>query len=98
MTPLLFPVLAFIAGIAASPWLDPRPVWWCLPLGVLIVLGRRWCAVIPLFLLGAGLRSLEPAAPPDPGSEPARVVGRLTGPPEWRGDGVYLDIKLESVD
>src|SRR5262249_11249661 len=98
MTPLVFPLIAFISGILASPWLDPRPIWWCLPIGVLLFFARRWCVVIPLFLLGAGLRSWEPPTPPDPGSDPSRVVGRLTGPPEWRGVGVYLDIRLDTVD
>src|SRR5881628_4249974 len=98
MVPLLFPLLAFIAGILASPYLDPQPVWWCLPLALLLALARRGCVLIPVFLLGAGLRSLEPPAPPNPGSDPVRLVGRLLEQPEWRGLGVYLDLRLETVD
>jgi competence protein ComEC len=98
MTPLLFPLLAFVAGIVSLPYLDPTPVWWCLPVAMVLAAVRRPCALIALFLFGAGLRSLEPVAPPDPGTDPARVVGRLTGAPEWRGLGVYLNLRLETVD
>jgi competence protein ComEC len=99
MFPLLFPLLAFVAGIAASPCLDPRAVWICLPLAILLGLARRPCALIAIFLAGAGLRSLErpvPALPP--GNEASRVIGTLLRRPDWRGLGVYLDLDVESVD
>ena len=51
MIPLFFPLLAFVAGILASPYLDPRPVWWCLPLALPLGMARRWCMLIPVFLL-----------------------------------------------
>jgi competence protein ComEC len=57
---------------------------------------------IPLFLviLWTIFRScLEPPlALPDPGDSAARVVGRLSKAPEWRGVGTYLDIELQTVD
>ena len=63
MIPLAPPLLAFIAGILASPYLDARAAWICLPLAMLLGFARRPCFVIPVFLLGAGLRSIESASP-----------------------------------
>jgi competence protein ComEC len=37
-----------------------------------------------------------PLALPDPGDTAARVVGTLTRAPEWRGEGVYLDVQLQN--
>jgi competence protein ComEC len=99
MFPLFPPLLALIAGILLSELLDPRAVWVCLPLAGVLAFARRWCALIPIFLLGAGLRSLEqpiPALPP--GNEASRVVGRLLHQPDDRGLGVYLDVEVESID
>ena len=99
MIPLLPPLLVLIAGIAASSHLEPKAVWLCLPLAVLLGFARKPCALIAVFLLGAGLRSLErpvPALPP--GNEASRIVGTLLQQPEWRGLGVYIDVSIESVD
>ena len=99
MFPLLFPLLAFVAGIAVSSGLDPRAVWICLPLAVLLGIARGPCALIAIFLAGAGLRSLErPILPLPPGNEASRVIGTLSRRPDWRGLGVYLDLNVESVD
>jgi competence protein ComEC len=98
MIPLLAPLLALIAGILASAHLDPRSVWLCLPLAVLLAFARKWYALLAVFLLGAGLRSLEPPVPLDPPAEAARVEGRLLRQPEWRGLGVYLDLQVLRVD
>jgi len=51
-----------------------------------------------MFLLGAGLRSTESSAPSVPEEDAARVVGRLEGKPEWRGLGVYINIRVETID
>jgi competence protein ComEC len=99
MFPLLPPLLALIAGILASHSLDPRAVWICLPLAILLGFARKPCALIAIFLLGAGLRSREQPVPPlPPGNEASRVVGRLQNRPDWRGLGVYLDVELDSID
>ena len=39
-----------------------------------------------------------PLALPDPGDSAARVVGKLSQAPEWRGVGTYLDLELQTVD
>src|SRR5262245_51783914 len=99
MIPLLFPLLALIAGIVASSRLDAHSIWICVPLALLLGVARRPCALIAIFLIGAGLRSLEkpvPVLPPD--SEASRVVGRLSHRPDWRGIGVYMDLAIDSVD
>jgi len=99
MFPLLPPLLALIAGILASNSLDSRAVWMCLPLAVILGFARRPCALIAVFLLGAGLRSREQPVPSLPaGNEASRVIGRLLQRPDWRGLGVYLDIDVHSVD
>ena len=99
MIPLAPPLLALIAGILASPYLDARALWICLPLAMLLGFARRPCFVIPVFLLGAGLRSIESPIPQlPPGSEASRIVGTLRRQPDWRGLGVYLDLALDSVD
>src|SRR5262245_61573578 len=98
MIPLLWPLAALIAGIVASPFLNPSYVWLCLPLAVLLAFVRRWGLLITFFLLGAGVRSRETVVLPDPGEMPVRLVGRLTKAPEWRGLGVYLDVELQTVD
>ncbi len=98
MIPLLWPLAALIAGIVASPFLDPFYVWLCFPLSVLLAFVRRWGLLLTFFLLGAGLQSREPPVPPDPGDLPVRLIGRLTKAPEWRGLGAYLDVELQTVD
>ena len=99
MIPLAPPLLAFIAGILASPYLDARAAWICLPVALLLGFARRPCFAIPVFLLGAGLRSIESPIPQlPPGSEASRIVGTLRRQPDWRGLGVYLDLSLDSVD
>src|SRR5688572_2432789 len=99
MFPLLPLLFALIAGIVASSHIDARAVWLCLPLAVLLSFARKRCAWLAVFLLGAGLRSLEQPVPPlPPGNEASRVVGRLLHRPDWRGLGVYLDLGVESVD
>jgi len=99
MIPLLFPLLALIAGILASSHLDPTSVWLCLPLAVLLGFARRPCGLIAVFLLGAGIRSVERPVPPlPPGTEASRVIGEILQRPDWRGVGVYLDVGLESID
>jgi len=99
MIPLLLPLLALVAGILMSTHLDAGAVWLCLPLGVLLGIARKPCSLLAVFLLGAGLRSLEQTAPPPPaGSEASRVIGRVLRRPDWRGLGVYLDVAVDSVD
>src|SRR5688500_5173431 len=99
MIPLLLPLLALVAGILASTRLDSRAVWVCVPLAILLGFAHRQFALITIFLIGAGLRSLEPPVPVlPPGSEASRVVGKLLHRPDWRGIGVYLDVAVESVD
>jgi len=98
MVPLLFPLLALISGILAGPNLYPVAVWLCLPLAILLGFARRPLFLLPVFLLGAGLRSAVPAVPPDPDTEAVRLVGKISRAPEWRGIGVYLDIQISSVD
>src|SRR4030095_4835687 len=99
MFPLLPPLLSLIAGILASKSLDSRAVWICLPLSVLLGFARRPCALIAVFLLGAGLRSLEEPVPTlPPGNEASRIIGRLLHPADWRGLGGYLDVAVDSID
>ena len=99
MIPLFFPLLALIAGILASPHLDTHSVWVCVPLATVLGFARKPCALIAIFLVGAGLRSMEKPAPAlPPGSEASRVVGKLLHRPDWRGIGVYLDLAIESID
>jgi competence protein ComEC len=99
MFPLLPSLLALIAGILVSSHLDASAIWVCLPLTVLLGFARKSCALIAIFLLGAGLRSLEEPVPPlPPGTEASRVVGRLLHRPDWRGLGVYLDLRVDSID
>ena len=99
MIPLLYPLLALIAGILASGHLDPMSVWLCLPLAVLLGFARKPSGLIAVFLLGSGLGSVEHPIPPlPPGVEASRVVGTLQRRPDWRGLGVYLDVGVESVD
>ena len=99
MIPLFLPLLSLVAGILASSSLDPRAVWFCFPLSVLLAFARKRYALIAIFLAGSGLRSLEPSVPPlPPGSEASRVEGTLLQRPDWRGIGVYLDVAVDSVD
>jgi competence protein ComEC len=98
MLPLLGPSLALMAGILVSPYLEPHSVWVCIPPTVLLCFVRRWCLVLLFALLGAGLRSLEPPVPPEPGDVASRIVCRVLRPPEWRGLGVYLDVEVLTVD
>jgi len=98
MLPLLGPLCALVAGILASPYLDPHAVWICLPLAILLAFARPWGLLLTFFLLGSGVRSLEPAVPPDPGDVAVRLIGKLAKAPEWRGLGVYLDVELQTVD
>jgi competence protein ComEC len=99
MIPLLPALLALIAGIVSSSHLDARAVLICLPLAVLLGIARKPCALLAVFLAGAGLRSLERPIPPlPPGNEANRVVGTLLQRPDWRGIGVYMDLAVDSVD
>jgi len=98
MVPLLFPLVALISGILAGPYLNPTPVWLCLFLSVLLGIARRPLLLLPVFLLGAGMRSLVPTVPPDPGIDAVRLVGKVTRAPEWRGLGVYIDVDVLRVD
>ena len=99
MIPLLLPLLALIAGILASTHLDLTAVWICFPFAVLLAFARKPCALIAIFLLGAGLRSRENPIPALPaGAEASRVVCTLQHQPDWRGVGAYLDVAIESID
>jgi competence protein ComEC len=99
MAPLFPPLVAFVLGIFASPYLDAKSVWICLPLAVLLAFARRRLALLAVFLLGVGLRShAEPPQVQEFGTEAARLEGVLTGAPERRNVGVYLDLRLLSVD
>jgi competence protein ComEC len=92
------PLFALIVGILLSPCLDPAAVWICLPLAILISFAKRWCALIAVALVGAGVSSMQPGVPPDPDNTATRVTGKLTRAPEWHGVGAYLDMELQSVD
>src|SRR5215467_6356124 len=98
MAPLWLPLGCLICGILASPHLAPNAVWLCLPLAAMLGIARRRLLLLGVFLLGAGLRSLVPPIPPDPGSEPVRLIGRLRAAPQWRNLGVYLDLDVETID
>ncbi len=99
MIPLLFPLLALIAGILASAHLHPVSVWLCLPLAILVGFVWKPCGLLAVFFLGAGLRSIEHPVPPlPPGNEASRVICTLLQRPDWRGVGVYLDVGVESID
>jgi competence protein ComEC len=98
MVPLLFPLVVLISGILAGPHLSPNPVWMCLPLSILLGIARRPLLLLPVFLLGVGLRSAVPTVPPDPGIDAVRLVGRVARAPNWRGLGVYLDVQILRID
>jgi competence protein ComEC len=98
MVSLLPPLLALIAGILVSPWLDSLSVWAVLPLAFLVSVRHRRMTLAAIGLLGSGLRSLEPPVPAIYTDAPVRLVGVLTKPPEWRGLGAYLDVRVQSVD
>ncbi len=96
---MAIPLIALVIGILLSPCLDPASVWICLPLAVLISLAKRWCGLIAVILVGAGIASLNPAPPTNlDDSSAARVTGSLIKAPEWRGLGVYLDLQLTAID
>jgi competence protein ComEC len=92
------PLIALIAGILLAPCLHPTYVWTCVPLAILISFARRWCGLIAVALIGAGIASLQPPVPPDPGDTAVRLVGRLMKAPEWHGVGAYLDVQVQSID
>ncbi len=98
MVPLLFPLVTLISGILAGPYLNPTPVWMCLPLSVLLGIARRPFFLLAVFLVGAALRDAIPTVPPDPGTDAVRLVGKIAHAPEWRGLGVYLDVQVLTVD
>jgi len=99
MFPLLPPLLALIAGILVSIRLDSRAVWICLPLAILLGFVRKPCALLAVFLLGAGLRSREELVPSlPPGNEASRIIGQLVHRPDWRGLGVYMDVSIDTID
>jgi competence protein ComEC len=98
MIPLLFPLVSLIFGILAGPQLDSRALWLCFPLTVLLGIARRPLLLLPVFLLGAGLRNSVPTVPPEPGTDAVRLVGKIVRAPEWRGIGVYLDVQILSID
>jgi competence protein ComEC len=98
---LIFPLVALIAGILVSPCLDPFFVWICLPPVILLSFLRplqRCRALLPVFLLGAGLAAMQPVVPRDPGDTAVRLIGTLRRAPEWHGLGTYLDVELQTVD
>ena len=96
---MALPLVFLIVGILLSPCLDPASVWICLPLAVLISIAKRWCGLLAVALVGAGIASLTPVPPKNPDdSTAARVTGSLVRAPEWRGLGVYLDLQLTTVD
>jgi len=98
MVPLLYPLVSLISGILAGPYLDARSLWLCLPLAILLGIAKRPLLLLPVFLVGAGLRDSVKVVPPDPGSDAVRLVGRISRAPEWRGIGVYLDVQVLTVD
>jgi len=98
MIPLLFPLLALISGILASPYLAPAAIWLCLPLSMLLGIARRPLLLLSVFLLGAGLRNAVPQVPPEPGSDAVRLVCQVIQAPEWRGIGIYLDVDVLQID
>ena len=88
MIPLFWPLLAVVAGILASPFLDPFAVWICVPLAALLAFARWWGLLLTFALLGAGLSSPGSEIPPGPGDVAVRLVGTLEKAPTWRGPGV----------
>lgn len=100
MPPFLFPFLALIAGILASPYLDPSAVWLVLLPAAMLAAVRPRLTLICVFLIGAGLASRAERPPPDilDDGYPRRIVARLEGAPEARVPGYYMTVHIVSVD
>ena len=96
---MALPLFALINGILLSSCLDPRSVWVCLPIAILVSFRKRWFGLIAIALVGAGVASLQSGPPAYIDDTTAtRVTGRLTKAPEWRGVGTYLDLELQAID
>ena len=100
MAPLFPPLAALIAGVVASPHLDPFFVWLSLVPTLLISLLRPKCLLLALCLIGAGLRANQEVRPPEIFDDgyPRRVVAVLEGSPEWRDPGHYFDVDIRTLD
>src|SRR5215813_13032567 len=98
MVPLFLPLLVLIAGILSAPILDPRYVWLCLPLALLLGIANRRLLLISLFQIGVVRRDAVPPVPPEPAPEAVRLVGTIERAPEWRGIGITLDLKVVRID
>ena len=100
MAPLFPPLAALIAGVVASPHLEPFFVWLTLVPTLLISLFRPKFLLLALCLIGAGLRATQEMRPPEIFDDgyPRRVVAVLEGPPEWRDPGHYFDVDILTLD
>jgi competence protein ComEC len=100
LPPLLFPLLALVAGILVSPYLDNRYVWLTLPLTLLVAIARPRTAFTTVFLFGSLIRTHYEVAPPhivDDGL-PARVEAVLEGAPQFRAPGYDLTARILRVN
>ena len=105
---MAIPLIALIVGIVLSPCLDLTAVWITIFVLIAFTLSspggrgfwfrRHLCALLIVVLVGAVDAARMSTVPPDPGDTAARMTGRLTKAPEWRGVGAYLDMELEFVD
>ena len=99
MPPLVPPLIALLAGILASPYLDLTYVWITFPVTVLIAIARVRYALLAVVLLGVLLASrqeIRPQAIPDDGYA-VRVVATVDGAPKYRAPGYYLNVHILSV-
>src|SRR5262245_49794932 len=61
--------------------------------------GRKWCGFLLVILIGAARTQMRPTVPTGNfGDSAMRLVGSLAKAPEWRGIGVYLDVRVETID
>ena len=100
MPPLFLTLLALIAGILASPYLDHRYLWIAFPLALAIAWVRPRFALIAVLLFGSGIRAFQETRPPfiaDDGL-PVRVTAVLENAPEFRAPGYYLTVRSIRID
>ena len=100
MPPLFLTLLALVAGILASPYLDNRYLWIAFPLALAIASVRPRFALIAVLLFGSGIRAFQETRPPfiaDDGL-PVRVTAVLENAPEFRAPGYYLTIRSIRID
>ena len=99
MPPLVPPLIALLAGILASPYLDVSYFPTMFPLALLIAIARTRYSLLPIFLLGGILASRQEMRPPAIADDEyaVRVVATVEGAPEYRAPGYYLNARILSV-